>query len=280
MLAPNPAFAASPAPVAPGGRADRAAADAARNEHAIALLAAARRADPAGRRRLHQRVVVEYLDLAHSIARRYRVRQQDAADLRQVACIGLAKAVERFDPDLGDDLVSFAVPTIAGEIKQYLRDTSWFVRPPRRLQELAIEVPAVREVLEQELGRAPRVAELAEVLHRPLALVAEAVQCHSARQAISLHTPVPGGSEDLTLADSLPYRESEYARTDLALTLERATRTLTSEERRIVRLRFEEQLTQSEIALECGVSQMQVSRLLASILQRLRAALNTDVARA
>ncbi len=280
MLAPNPAFAASPAPVAPGGRTDRAAADAARNAHAISLLAAARRADPAGRRRLHQRVVVEYLDLAHAIARRYRVRQQDAADLRQVACIGLAKAVERFDPDLGDDLVSFAVPTIAGEIKQYLRDTSWFVRPPRRLQELAIEVPAVREVLEQELGRAPRVAELAEVLHRPLALVAEAVQCHSARQAISLHTPIPGGSEDLTLADSLPYRESEYARTDLALTLERATRTLTSEERRIVRLRFEEQLTQSEIALECGVSQMQVSRLLASILQRLRAALNTDVARA
>ncbi|MEJ6489009.1 sigma-70 family RNA polymerase sigma factor [Leucobacter sp. USCH14] len=278
MLAPNPAFAATTAPAAAGDRDDRAAADEARNAHAIALLAAAQRADAAGRRRLHQRVVVEYLDLARSIARRYRVRQQDAADVMQVACIGLAKAVERFDPDLGDDLVSFAVPTIAGEIKQYLRDTSWFVRPPRRLQELAIEVPAVREVLEQELGRAPRVAELADVLRRPQALVAEAVQCHSARQAISLHTPIPGASEDLTLADSLPYRETEFNRTELALTLERATRTLSEEERRIVRLRFDDQMTQAEIALECGVSQMQVSRLLSSILQRLRAALSTDLA--
>ncbi|SDQ24922.1 sigma-70 family RNA polymerase sigma factor [Leucobacter chromiiresistens] len=280
MLAPNPAFAATPAPAVPGDRNDRAAADEARNAHAIALLSAARRADPAGRRRLHQRVVVEYLDLARSIARRYRVRQQDAADVLQVACIGLAKAVERFDPDLGDDLVSFAVPTISGEIKQYLRDTSWFVRPPRRLQELAIEVPAVREMLEQELGRAPRIAELAAVLRRPLALVAEAVQCHSARNAISLHTPIPGASEELTLGDSLPYREAEFTRTELALTLERATRTLSEEERRIVRLRFEEQLTQTEIARECGVSQMQVSRLLASILQRLRAALSAEPARA
>ncbi|MEV8337903.1 sigma-70 family RNA polymerase sigma factor [Leucobacter sp. NPDC077196] len=278
MLAPNPAFAASAVPGAPGTPTDRAALDAARNAHAIALLSAAQRAEPARRRELHQRVVVEYLDLARSVARRYRVRQQDAADVVQVAYIGLAKAVERFDPAVGDDLVSFAVPTISGEIKQYLRDTSWFVRPPRRLQELAIEVPAVRELLEQELGRAPRIAELADVLHRPHALVAEAVQCHSARQAISIHTPLPGGSEELTLADSLPYRENEYARTELALTLERATRMLTEDERRIVRLRFEDQLTQSEIALECGVSQMQVSRLLSSILRRLRAALSSDFA--
>ncbi|WP_336660726.1 sigma-70 family RNA polymerase sigma factor [Leucobacter sp. USHLN153] len=275
MLAPNPAFDRDEFP--PRSGSTRANADVARNAHALALLEAAARSGPERRRRLQQRVIVEYLPVARSIANRFRGRPDDTADIVQVACIGLAKAVQRFDPSLGDDLVSFAVPTITGEIKQYLRDTSWIVRPPRRLQELAQEVPAVQDQLERELCRTPGVADLAGALHRPAPLIAEALQCAASRAPLSLDAPLGQGDDTASLAEMLPTTDPGFSRTELALTLERASRVLTSEERRVLNLRFEDQLTQDEIAIECGISQMQVSRMLTNMLARLRATLVAEM---
>jgi RNA polymerase sigma-B factor len=184
-------------------------------------------------------------------------------------------AVRRFDPVRGDNFVSFAVPTISGEIKRYLRDNGWFIRPPRRMQELRQAVSSAVPDLAQQLHREPTVADLAGYLDTPRATVAEAVGTRTSLHPVSLDAGFD--DDDTTVGATIGGVDDRLERADLRLSLRMALATLTPRERRIVYLRFIEERTQQEIASEIGVTQMQVSRLLTKILSRLQAKLgNAD----
>ncbi|WP_035812034.1 SigB/SigF/SigG family RNA polymerase sigma factor [Jiangella gansuensis] len=243
-----------------------------RNELTNDLLRRAAQAGGQERQRLIDEVVLLHLRLAESIARRYSNRGIDRDDLVQVANLGLVNAAQRFDPDLGKDFVSFAVPTITGEVKRYFRDHGWTVRPPRRVQELHAAVAAATAELTQTLGSAPTPADLAEHLGVEVDDVLEASASHECFTVASLDYR-GGGGEDTPLADSLGESEAGFARAEAVVALAPACRDLRPRDRRILYLRFFRGWTQQEIAQELGVTQMQVSRLLARILGQLRAAL-------
>ncbi|PKI93127.1 hypothetical protein CW368_02255 [Actinomycetales bacterium SN12] len=250
----------------------------ARNARSVKMLISARSLPEPARRRVHQRVVLEYLDVADAVASRYQSSAQDSRDLRQVAYLGLTKAVQRFEPTLGVDIVSFAVPTISGEIKRYLRDSSWVVRPPRQLQELSVELRSEVPRIAQSLGREPSLEEVAEELDLPVERVAEAMACAQGRRPVSLDTPQRGDwTEGLALGDTLRAGHDDFARAELSVAVERACATLTPRERKIIHLRFVREYTQSEIARECGVTQMQISRLLTKIMTTLRSHLSPEL---
>ncbi|WP_167043229.1 sigma-70 family RNA polymerase sigma factor [Salinibacterium sp. ZJ454] len=214
-------------------------------------------------------IVIQYLGVAESIARRYAGHTYDWSDLRQVACLGLVKAAQRFDPEKGSDFVSFAVPTISGEIKRYLRDNGWFIRPPRHLQDLRTTITYASGQLVQELGRDPSSEELAQALGEPVAAIDEASRCHEYLRLVSLDAPV-SDADQLALGETLGITDPGIDRTELVWVVRKACRCLTPRERRILFLRFFEERTQQQIADELGVTQMQVSRLLVAILARLR----------
>nr|WP_243752585.1 sigma-70 family RNA polymerase sigma factor [Leucobacter ruminantium] len=247
-------------------------AHAAHDARMEALLAAAASASDPARRRIHQRVTAEYLSLADAVANRFRTVADDIDDVRQAAYLGLAKAVRRFDPGQGSGFAAFAVPTISGEIKRHLRDYSWSVRPPRALQELTGELSDCASRLAQQLGREPTLAELACAVKRPRRIVAAAARCQLARTALSLDSTAHDGEDSSSepLGALRPYEPAFEPRADALLVLMDAMQALTADERRIVRLRFAEDLTQAQIASDLGVSQMQVSRLLSRILAVLR----------
>jgi RNA polymerase sigma-B factor len=246
-----------------------------RNEHAIALFQSARDAGEPQRRRIHQQIVLEYLGLAEAVAHRYDSRRQDWSDVRQVAFVGLVKAVQRFDASRGDDFVAFAVPTIAGEIKRHLRDNGWVVRPPRQMQELHSTLLNEVPRLTQRLGREPSPFELAADLDANPREVLEALHCHQSMRPVSLDASALG-DDSATLADTLGTLDSDLERAELTQTLLAACSTLSERDQRILYLRFIREQTQSEIASDLGVSQMQVSRLLTRILTALRACLSAE----
>lgn len=226
-----------------------------------------------GRRRrvAEEAIVLRHLDLVDGLVRHLAGGFRDQSDLRQVGCIGLMNAVRRFDPLRGDNFVSFAVPTISGEIKRYLRDNGWFIRPPRRMQELRQAVSSAVPDLEQQLQREPTVSDLAGYLHASRARVAEAVGTRTSLHPVSLDAGFP--DDDTSIGATIGAVDDRLERADLRLSLRMALATLTPRERRIVYLRFIEERTQQEIAAEIGVTQMQVSRLLTKILGRLQAQL-------
>lgn len=234
---------------------------------------AARPDDDALRRRTVALVAEDHLDVAESLARRYASSTDDWHDLRQVGCVGLLKAAQRFDGEKGDDFVAFAAPTISGEIKRHLRDTGWLVRPPRRLQELRAAVAQLSSTLTQQLGRAPSTADLAARLDLPVSEVAEAVLAQRDSQAVSLEAPLPG-VEDACLGEVLPATDGTLERAERWAELEHAMRGLGERDRLLLRLRFVDDLSQAEIGRELGVTQMQVSRLLTRVLGRLRSELD------
>ena len=255
-----------------------------RNDRAIATLQSASTAPEPVRRKLQQQVVLEYLDVAHAVARRYQAKAQDRADLQQVAYVGLTNAVQRFEPSRGHDIVSFAVPTISGEIKRYLRDHTWFVRPPRRLQEIQSEARRAEPTLTQQLGREPSIAELAEALECAPTELTEALRCAEGKQAAPLDSPSrftasgePFSRTRFRTNEWGTSSEDDLEHIDLCIAIREACRTLKPRERRIVYMRFFEDLTQAEIACVLGVTQMQVSRLLRQILATLRTRLSPDL---
>ena len=211
------------------------------------------------------------LALADGIAGRYLGRGIDRDDLVQVARLGLVKAVRRFRPGLGQSFAGFAAPTISGEIKRHFRDTGWMVRPPRRLQELGVRMRDAEKDLEQNLHRRPRSDELAAVLDVGEGQVRAAREAASSFHALSLDVPAGPGqaSTEMTLEEA----EDPFAAIDDSAWLRDALAELTDRERLVLRLRFVELLTQSDIAEQIGVSQMQVSRILRATLSRLRARL-------
>lgn len=232
------------------------------------LLATYERASsPADRDRLLADVVAATMPLADSLAMRYTGRGIDTEDLVQVARTALVGAVQRYRPGAGRGFEAFAVPTVRGELKRHFRDAGWMVRPPRGLQELRAELVPAEDALRQRLGRDATLAELAQAVGRDGSEVAEARATASAFTPASLDAPTPsGGTAGERLADPVDAADGVLLRAVVRAEVAR----LTPRERVILRLRFVEERTQSEIGEAIGVSQMQVSRLLAGVLARLR----------
>lgn len=207
------------------------------------------------------------LPLADGIALRYRGRGIEVDDLRQVARTALVKAVTRYQPGSGNTFAAFASPTISGEVKRWFRDHGWSVRPPRRLQELRVLVSTESERLRHELGREPTCAELADALAVPPSEVSEAKVCSAGYHAASLDLPTASGT---AVGEHLLVTSAPFATVDSLDALNRALALLTDRQRRVLHLRFVDELTQSEIGDKIGVSQMQVSRILSSTLAALR----------
>jgi RNA polymerase sigma-B factor len=216
-------------------------------------------------------LIARFMRLAERVAHRY-VRPGDPIDdLLQVARLALVKAVDRFDPARGVAFSSYAVPTITGELKRFLRDTSWALHVPRALQEQAIRVEQATDRLWRRLQRSPSIAELAAELDVSTEKVLEALEGHAARRATSLDAPRAGADdEEASLADTIGAEDAGFELSEERASVAPALRSLRSRERRILYLRFVDDLTQSEIAERVGVSQMQVSRLIRNALEELR----------
>jgi len=241
-----------------------------RSERTASLLKQACEAtDDTERKRIQEKVVVLNMAIANAIAGRFRGRGIAQDDLTQVAYMGLCKAVRGFDPSFERDLLSFAVPTIKGEIKRYFRDQGWSVRPTRRIQELQGQMSAAVNELMQTLGRSPRPKEIAQYLEVPVEDVIEALSADGCFTPTSLDTPIgeDGGS---TLGEMLSGDDRELSAAEARIMLAPAVQKLSDRDRRILFLRFFKQCTQEQIAEDVGVTQMQVSRLLSRILADLR----------
>jgi RNA polymerase sigma-B factor len=233
------------------------------------LQQAARESDPLERKRLQDEVVVLHMGLARAIAARYRGRGIDDADLAQAASIALLKAARNFDPALGVEFLSYAVVTMKGEVKRQFRDFGWMVRPPRPIQKLQGDVSRAQAELTHLLGRSPRVSEVAAHLSVPEDDVVEALSADGCFTPTSLDLPV-GTDGNAVLGDLLADEDQAMGEAEARIMLAPAVRALPEREREILFLRFFKQQTQAQIALEVGVTQMQVSRILARVLSTLR----------
>jgi len=226
----------------------------------------------AGDARAREVLVRRFMPLARALARRYDHASEPFDDLLQVAHVGLLKALDRFDPELGFPFQSFAIPTILGEVRRYFRDAGWSVHVSRSSQERALKLRTAQQQLASRWGRAPTVNELAQYLELDTEVIVEALQVVQAYEAASLDAPQPGAAEDpLQYADAMGRVDDRYELIELDATLVSVLGQIPARERSILRMRFVEDLTQTEIADRVGVSQMQVSRLLRQTLARLRA---------
>jgi RNA polymerase sigma-B factor len=209
--------------------------------------------------------------VARSMASRYRNRGIDLDDLEQVALLGLTKAAQRFDPAAGHDFLSFAVPTVRGELRRHFRDSGWMVRPPRRVQDLQTRIAAAQEELEPRLRHSPRPSDIAAHLGEDVSDIVEALAADGCFTPTSLDAKVSDGSS--SLGDLLGEEDRALAQAEAKVMLEPLMRGLSARDRRIVRLRYFQEQTQQEIADAVGLTQAQVSRVLTRILADLRAGL-------
>jgi RNA polymerase sigma-B factor len=241
-----------------------------RSARVTTIFARVPAAGPTERQELLTEVVLLNRGVAESVAGRFSGRGIAYEDLRQVAYEALIKAVHRFDPSRDRDLLSFAVPTIRGEIRRHFRDHGWMVRPPRRVQELQQQIGHVREELAGEVGREPEPAEVAERAGVDRREYDSAVAAYGCFHATSLDAPRDPNGEGASLGDSVMAENRTEEASDAMLTLGPVVRELPARDRRILYLRFYEELTQAEIGAELGVTQMQVSRLLSGIFDKVR----------
>jgi RNA polymerase sigma-B factor len=221
--------------------------------------------DPA----LRERLVGAHIGLAISLASRFGSRHESPDDLHQAALVGLLHAVDRFDPTRGVQFTTFAWATISGELKRHFRDRTWGVRVPRRVQELYLVTAEATDALTNRLGRSPTVAEVAARIRASEEDVLEALEARTAYRLASIDTPIAGDDGDavgMQLGDDDP----AFGQIEERVVLHDLVNRLPQREREIIRLRFEDELTQAEIAERVGVSQMHVSRLLSTSLHKLR----------
>jgi RNA polymerase sigma-B factor len=235
--------------------------------------AISRTSDHARRAELLDEVVLVNLRVAHSLAHRYAGRGVDVEDLEQVACEGLVKAADRFDPGLGKDFLSFAVPTVRGELQRYFRDVGWVVRPTRRVQETRWAVARAEADLTQRLGREPTSTEVMEELGLTPEEYAEAGSANGCFAPASLDRPTASTDDGSSLGDLIPDEEHGLPACEARVALAPVVRTLSERDRRVLFLRYFEELGQKEIGTEIGVTQTQVSRILDRILTDLHDAL-------
>ena len=220
-----------------------------------------------------EELVQRFMPLAKRLARRYAGRTEPLDDLFQVAGLGLIKAVDRFDPSRGTAFSTFAVPTILGELKRHFRDRGWSIRVPRGTQELTLKVEKAKGELPIRLGREPSVHDIARWLEVSDEDVLEAMHASQGYQAASLDRPASAEANDgMTLVERLGGEDHMFETVEYAVAIEPVLEQISERDRRILHLRFVEDLTQTEIARRVGISQMHVSRVLRGILERLRAA--------
>jgi RNA polymerase sigma-B factor len=240
------------------------------------LSTAAREPDPHIREGAVHQAVLLNMPVAQSVASRFRDRGVPIEDLEQVAYAALLRAARAFDPELADDFLSYAVPSMRGELQKYFRDHAWTVRPPRKVQEIQTKVLATQRRLQHETGASPTVDHIARELDEDPSDVAEALAAEGCFSPTSLDEPRGEGSANLL--DLIPAEDEDRDRdrVEARVILRPALRRLASRDQRILVMRFFEGRTQQEIADELGISQMQVSRLLARIMRDLRRHLGSD----
>ena len=216
-------------------------------------------------------LIVSHLNLVRFLASKFKNRGESLEDLIQVGTIGLIKAIDRFDPDRGLEFTTYATPTIMGEIKRHFRDKGWSVRVPRRLQELSAKVNQATDELTNQLQRSPSVAEIAEYLGSTVDEVLEAMESSSAYSSVPLEGGGSGEDDEApSVIDHYATEDPDLAASDDRIVLEQAIADFSPREREVVKMRFEEGLTQVEIAERLGISQVQVSRLLRRTLRRIQ----------
>jgi RNA polymerase sigma-B factor len=223
----------------------------------------ARTRDP----QLKEELVGRFLPLARSLALRYRGAPEPLEDLMQVASLGLVKALNGFDPQVGGSFNAYAVPTILGELRRHFRDRVWELRLPRGLQERTMAVREAEAALSEELTRTPTVSQIAERLELSEEEVLEALDADAARHTVSLDAHEAHGDLNLPIVETVGGEDAGYVRVEDQLATEVVS--LTPRESAVLRLRFEEDLTQREIGRRIGVSQMQVSRIMREALRRI-----------
>jgi RNA polymerase sigma-B factor len=230
--------------------------------------------DDPGRTALRSKLVTGYLPVVQHIARRFAGRGEPVDDLEQAGTVGLLNAVDRFEPDRGIDFLSYAVPTITGEIRRHFRDRTWSMRVPRRLKDLQSAINGAVGPLSQELGRAPKPSEIAARLGIATEEVVEGLDAQQAYRSSSLDELVAGA--DTTLTDTLGSVDTELDKVEYRETLAPLLDELPERERTILLLRFFGNLTQTQIADRVGISQMHVSRLLSQTVAQLRRRMTDD----
>lgn len=223
----------------------------------------------AGDRHAREELIERFLPLARSLARRYERPGEPPEDLFQVASMALIKAVDRFDSDRDVAFSSYAVPTITGELKRYFRDRTWSVRPPRATQELSMRLNALEPRLSRQLDRAPTVGELAAATEVSDEQVLEALQARHARYGLSLQSPI-GAEDNEELQDTIAVSDDGFSHAETRAVLDGLFKYLSPRSAMIMRLRFEQDLTQAEIGAMLGVSQMQISRIMRASITQLR----------
>lgn len=236
------------------------------NRDVEALLIAYHRG---GEEQAREQVLVELMPLVRALASRYSGRGEPLEDLVQVGALGLIKAVERFDVDRGVEFSSYAVPTIVGEIRRHFRDKAWAMHVPRRLKELSVRLSRILDELTTDLGRSPTVAELADAAGVEEEDVIDALDSAQAYSTRSLQAPFDEDGDE-SLADRIGVEERGYDEVVDGSLVNAGLDALDERDRRIVELRFFEEMTQSQIAAELGISQMHVSRLLRRALGSMR----------
>jgi len=217
-------------------------------------------------------LVERHLPLVRSLARRYAGRGESLDDIEQVGAIGLIKAIDRYELSREVALTTYATPNVVGEIKRHFRDKGWAIRVPRALQELNGKMGPTIERLTSKLGRSPSIAEIAGEFKTTTEQVVEAMEAGSAYAPLSLSAG-PSGDEELDPMETIGSTDAGYERTDDRASLEPALAALPDREREILRMRFEDGLTQTQIAERVGISQMHVSRLIRRSLERMRSQL-------
>ena len=218
-----------------------------------------------------QQLIERHIEFVRRLARRYARRGEQLDDLTQVGCVGLIKAIDRFDGSFGANLTTYAAPNILGEIKRHFRDRGWSVRVPREIQELNVKLTRLIDELTTRLGRSPSVVELATASGTSAEDVLEALESSAAYSALSLSDGGPDPDEEGGgPMDTVGEEDEHFEQSEQRITLATGMQRLPARERAILHLRFFEGLTQSEIAERVGISQMHVSRLIRNSLDRIR----------
>ena len=247
----------------------------------MATMPVARLSDAELLRRYHeqgdvaarQALIERHIDFVRRLASRYARRGEQLDDLTQVGCVGLIKAIDRYDGAFGASLTTYAAPNVLGEIKRHFRDRGWAVRVPREIQELNVKLTRIVDELTTKLGRSPSVDELAAATGSSIEQVLEALESSAAYSAMSLSEGPDPDDDSGGPMETVGQEDDEFEKSEQRLTLATGIQRLPARERTILHLRFFEGLTQSEIADRIGISQMHVSRLIRDSLDRMRSEL-------
>lgn len=215
-------------------------------------------------------LISNHLNLVRFLAAKYKNRGEDLEDLESVGKIGLIKAIDRYDPNLGWEFTTYATPTIRGEIQRHFRDKGWDVRVPRRLQELSAKITHATDELTSELQHSPTTEEVAKRVGVSVDEVLEAMESSGAYSSVPLDTPISDEEDAPTIADRFADQTDELTSIDDRMVIDEVINEFSPREQEVIRMRYNEGLTQVEIAEKLGVSQVQVSRLLRRTLKKIQ----------